>query len=204
MPKTVEPSPSTATTGRSGQAHAQADGGGQAPAETAHRRADHAERPAGRQAQHQLVAVRRALLDDDRVRRQPVAERLQHVAGSERRDRPAAGPAAGRAAAPGRARCGDPRCELGADEVGRGEDGELRGAAVHLVGIVADDGEHGPLAHERARARTSSAGTPARRRRARGRTARASRAAAGAGTASGPAHCGWSCGNPAWPLNGSW
>ena len=100
----------------------------------------------------QLRAARRGLLDEDRVARQALGERGEHVAGAQRlavggrrrrvraaqlRRHPVRPPV-------------DGHRQRGADRGRVAEHGELHRAAVRLVGILRDDGQPRALAHQRA------------------------------------------------------
>ena len=153
----------------------------------------------------QLRAARGRLLDEDRVARQPLGQRGEHVAGAQRlagRGRRRRIGAAQRRRRR-RRRALDRARERGADRGRVAEHGELDRAAVRLGRVLRDDRHARALAHER----PGVEGVLAQRAGAdhehdvvgpsisRSRERRAGRC---------PANCGWSCGKPAAPPNGSW
>ena len=123
-----EPSPTTVSDRAVGARHPQADRGRQREAEHPHR-ADEAERRRGRDARRAAPAGRRRLLDQDRVARQALGERVQDVAGAQR--------LAGRAAARG-------RLERAAERAPGGRAGRPPPPAPRTRRRVAEHGERRP------------------------------------------------------------
>ncbi len=84
------------------------------------------------------------------------------------------------------------------------EHGELDGAAVRLVGVLRDDRHARAVVRPAGRCRTGTGA--ARRCRRRARTSCGASMSRRRARRAGrwPANCGWSCGKPAWPPNGSW
>ena len=150
MPKTVEPSPSTATTGRSGRPMRRpTEAGNPQPRPPI----AGLTMPSGCRAGMRSISSSRfdghsSITTASAGNRSPSACRTWPAASGA-----AAAGGSGRWKSgllrPGPLR--EASHERGADEVGRGKDRELSGAAVHLVGVVADHGEHGSLACERPR-----------------------------------------------------
>ena len=96
-----EPSPTTASTGRSGRAIRTPIAAGSGEAEHPHR-ADEAERRGGGHARVQLRAAGGRLLEQDRVAREALGERGEDVAGARAAPRRPEGVAVRAASAPGR------------------------------------------------------------------------------------------------------
>ena len=130
--------------------HPHADRRRQREAEHPHR-ADEAARRGGGDARVQLGPARRRLLEQDRVVRQPLGQRGEHVAGAQRLAR-ARRRRRGRALAGGRGGRGprvDGLGQRGADRGRLAEHGELDRAAVGLGGVLRDDRDAGARLDQR-------------------------------------------------------
>jgi hypothetical protein len=127
------------------QCHPHAGRARQGEAEPAHRRAEEAERGSGEQPVVELRPVDGRLFDDDCVARETFGERGQDVTGKQRLARRRRVRCRGRPVRVRRCRlpAGNALHEGAADGRGRPDDGDLRWAPVHLVGVVADDRDPG-------------------------------------------------------------